>query len=309
MQFWETSKMGGRHFIARSGRAVVFGEDVGIVDAISALRKELGSCDAILVGAGAGFSTAAGLTYAGRRFDENFADFRDRFGIGDIYSGGFYPFPDLETYWAWWSRHIWVNRYVDPPGNTFQKLLALLQGRDYFVITTNVDHQFQRAGFDKERLFYTQGDYGLFQCSRPCHDATYDNEDVVREMYERQRDMHVPSELLPTCPRCGAAMVPNLRIDGTFVEDEGWHAAAERYAQFCRTHEHDRVLYLELGVGTNTPVIIKYPFWNATASNGRATYACVNMGEAITPATIAERSILVDADIDGTLDQLSDLAD
>lgn len=222
-----------------------------------------------------------------------------------MYSGGFYPFPTEEERWAYWSRAIMLNRYMDAPKDTYSKLLTLLDGKDYFVLTTNVDHCFQRAGFDKKRLFYTQGDYGLWQCSKPCCDRTYDNEEVVRRMYAEQRDMRVPTELVPRCPRCGAPMAMNLRTDDTFVEDSCWHAAAERYESFLRRCEGRHVLYLELGVGMNTPVIIKYPFWRMTYANESAVYACVNYGEARAPREIAERSICIDADIDAVLGGLA----
>ncbi len=251
----------------------------------------------MVIGAGAGLSAAAGFTYSGPRFTENFSDFIKAYGIRDMYSGGFYPFETPEEYWAWWSRHIFLNRYVDPPKPVYRDLLALVRNRDYFVLTTNVDHCFQKAGFDKHRLFYTQGDYGLWQCSLPCHQATCDNEEIVRRMVAEQRDMRVPTELVPRCPVCGRPMVPNLRCDDAFVQDAGWHAAAERYAAFLRRHEGLRVLYLELGVGTNTPVIIKYPFWRMTARNPNAVYACVNQGEAYAPREIGARSVCVDGDI------------
>ena len=269
--------------------------------ATARLARVIEEADAVVVGAGSGLSTAAGFTYSGARFDEHFADFRDRFGITDMYSGGFFPFPDAETRWAWWARHIMVNRYVKAPGSAYDDLLDIVRERDYFVITTNVDHQFQMAGFDKKRLFYTQGDYGLWQCSRPCCQKTYDNETAVREMAARERDMRIPRELVPKCPVCGAPMTMNLRCDDTFVEDAGWHAAQSRYRDFLRRHEGLRVLFLELGVGGNTPVIIKYPFWNAVARSPQATYACVNMGEALCPGDIEHRSILVDGDIVETL--------
>ena len=269
---------------------------------IAQLRQAVEEADAIVVGAGAGLSTAAGLTYAGERFERLFADFIEKYGIRDMYSGGFYPFATPEEQWAWWSRHIWCNRYEPAPKDTYGKLRALLAGKDYFVITTNVDHQFQKAGFDKARLFYTQGDYGLWQCSVPCHDKTYDNYETVKQMVERQRDMRVPSELVPRCPVCGEPMAMNLRADDTFVEDAGWHAAAARYQAFMGAHETGRVLYLELGVGGNTPVIIKYPFWRRVYANPQATYACLNYGEAVAPREIIARSILIDADIDTVLE-------
>lgn len=266
-------------------------------DNIKRLREEMETADAILIGAGAGLSTSAGLTYSGERFERYFSDFHERYGINDIYSGGFYPYETLEEYWAWWSRHIYYNRYDLPAGKPYTDLLELVKDRDYFVLTTNVDHQFQLAGFDKKRLFYTQGDYGLWQCSRVCHQKTYDNEELVRKMIAEQVNMKIPAELIPKCPVCGAPMTMNLRSDDTFVQDEGCYAAASRYDDFIRRHKDLHVLYLELGVGANTPVIIKYPFWQMTAKNYKATYACINYGEAIAPNEIIKQSICIDADI------------
>ncbi len=266
-------------------------------DNIRRLREALDTADAVVVGAGAGMSTAAGFAYTGERFQRYFADFAEKYGFSDMYSGGFYPFAAPEEFWAYWSRYIFINRYLDAPKPVYNDLLALVRDKDYFVITTNVDHCFQKAGFDKMRLFYTQGDYGLFQCSGPCRQETFDNEDAVRQMMERQRDMRIPSELLPVCPHCGRPLTMNLRADDAFVEDEGWHQAAERYEAFLRTHGSGRVLFLELGVGYNTPGIIKYPFWRMTARNRAATYACVNYGEAVCPSDIAGRSICMDEDI------------
>ena len=279
-------------------------EERNYKQAIAELRDAIDAADAIAVGAGAGLSTAAGLTYSGERFERYFGDFIAKYGFTDMYSAGFFPFQTLEEQWAYWSRHIWYNRYVEPPKDTYGKLLRLLEGKDAFVLTTNVDHQFQRAGFPKGRLFYTQGDYGLWQCCVPCHAKTYDNYDTVRRMIEEQRDMRVPGELVPRCPVCGEPMAMNLRADDTFVEDEGWHAAAGRYRDFLESHQEGKVLYLELGVGANTPVIIKYPFWRRTYANAQATYACVNFGEACAHPDIRDRSILIDADIDQVLGDL-----
>lgn len=261
------------------------------------LREALYTADAVLIGAGAGLSTSAGLTYSGERFERYFSDFYRKYGISDMYSGGFYPFETLEEYWAWWSRHIFYNRYVDPPLPVYQELLALVKDKDYFVLTSNVDHQFQRSGFDKSRLFYTQGDYGLWQCSKTCHNKTYDNETEVRQMLAQQQDMKIPSELIPRCPVCGAPMTMNLRCDDTFVQDRGWYAAQSRYAVFLQRHKQGKVLYLELGVGNNTPGIIKYPFWRYTLENPDAAYACVNLGQANVPREIADRSVFLNMDI------------
>lgn len=275
---------------------------------IERLQTSLQGCDAIVIGTGSGLSTAAGFTYTGERFEKHFSDFAQKYGIRDMYSGGFYPFPTQEEFWAYWSRYIYINRYQDAPKPVYNDLLKLVQDKDYFVITTNVDHCFQKAGFDKKRLFYTQGDYGLFQCSEPCCQETFDNEDVICEMVKRQEDMKVPTELLPTCPHCGKPMTMNLRCDDTFVEDEGWHRAAERYENFLRTRNGQKILFLELGVGYNTPVIIKYPFWQMTAKNPNATYVCINQGQAVCPREIERRSVCIDADIGQVLQNLFDAA-
>lgn len=266
-------------------------------DNIKKLKNEIDTADAIVIGAGAGLSASAGFDYAGERFERYFSDFHKKYGITDMYSGGFYPFETPEEYWAWWSRQILVNRYDAPVGKPYADLLKLVKDKDYFVLTTNVDHQLQRAGFDKKRLFYTQGDYGLWQCSKACHNKAYDNEEAVRRMVAEQDNMKIPSELIPKCPVCGAPMTMNLRCDDSFVQDEGWYSAAERYEDFMRRHMEKHVLFLELGVGYNTPAIIKYPFWRMTAGNANAVYTCINSGEMLCPKEIENRSICLDRNI------------
>ena len=271
---------------------------------IDTLRQVLNHADAVVIGAGSGLSTSAGFTYDGERFEQYFADFAAKYGIRDMYSGGFYPYSSLEEHWAYWSRYIYINRYQDASKPVYQDLFSLVKDKDYFVLTTNVDHCFQKAGFDKKRLFYTQGDYGLFQCSEPCRQETYDNEAVIRQMMERQEDMKIPTELLPVCPHCGKPLTMNLRSDDKFVEDEGWHRAAERYSEFLRRHEGQRILFLELGVGYNTPVIIKYPFWRMIAKNPNAFYACINQGQAVCPPEIERQAVCINADIGAVIAQL-----
>ena len=274
-------------------------------ETIERLKAALRDCDAVVVGAGAGLSTAAGFTYSGERFEEYFSDFEKEYGFHDMYSGGFYPFATPEEHWAYWSRYIYINRYMDAPKLVYDDLLKLVRDKDYFVITTNVDHCFQKIGFDKKRLFYTQGDYGLFQCSEPCCQETFDNEIVILEMVKRQENMKIPTELLPVCPHCGKPLTMNLRSDDKFVEDGGWHRAAERYENFLRTWQGQKILFLELGVGFNTPVIIKYPFWQMTAKNPNATYACINQGQAMCPREIQRQAICINADIGSILQGLS----
>lgn len=273
-------------------------------DKTTLLAEKISSADAVIIGAGAGLSTSAGFTYSGERFSKYFSDFKEKYGFTDMYYGGFYPYKTLEEYWAYWSRYIYINRYTDAPKTVYTDLLSIVKDKDYFVITTNVDHQFQKAGFDKKRLFYTQGDYGLFQCSKLCCNKTYDNESLVKEMIERQKNMKIPTELIPKCPVCGAPMTMNLRADDTFVQDEGWYAASGRYSDFLRRHKNLNVLYLELGVGGNTPVIIKFPFWRMTAENKNAFYACINFGEAVCPEQIKKQSICLNCDIGEVLSEL-----
>lgn len=272
-------------------------------DEINKLKKAVEEADAVVIGAGAGLSTSSGFVYNGERFEKHFSEFGKKYGFKDMYSGGFYPYETPEEMWAYWSRFIFVNRFLDAPKPVYENLLSLVKDKDYFVITTNVDHCFQKAGFDKKRLFYTQGDYGLFQCSEPCSDDTYENEEMIRNMVEKQKDMKIPTDLIPKCPKCGKPLTMNLRSDDKFVEDKGWHEAAKRYRDFLNGHD-GKILYLELGVGYNTPGIIKYPFWQMTAKNSKAIYACVNFGEAVFPEDIREQAICIDGDIGAVIDEL-----
>ena len=283
-------------------------------EAIEQLKQILSEAETVVIGAGSGLSTSAGFTYSGERFEKYFSDFAVKYGFQDMYSGGFAPFASLEERWAYWSRYIMINRYMDPPKPVYNNILSLVRNKDYFVLTTNVDHCFQKAGFDKKRLFYTQGDYGLFQCSEPCHHKTYDNEKQIRAMWEFRNEMKIPSELVPHCPVCGKPMSMNLRADDTFVTDEGWDQAANRYQTFLqsrnitsRSGQQDgtgNVLFLELGVGKNTPGIIKYPFWQMTAKNPNAQYVCINFGEAFAPYEIEKRSLCINDDIGEVLQAL-----
>lgn len=273
---------------------------------IKRLKQELEQAEAVVIGAGAGLSTSAGFTYSGERFTKYFSDFESKYGFHDMYSGGFYPYKTPEEYWAFWSRYILVNRYADAPVPVYENLLSLVKDKNYFVLTTNVDHCFQKAGFDKSRLFYTQGDYGLFQCSVPCHNNTYENEQTVREMVRQQKDMKIPSDLIPRCLVCGKPMTMNLRSDNKFVEDDGWHKAAARYERFVKEHADGNVLFLELGVGYNTPGIIKFPFMRMTAVNKRAFYVCINKGEVYIPEEIASQSLGISDDVKDTVARLQE---
>ena len=255
--------------------------------------------DAVLIGAGAGLTAACGpeFAYSSERFDQLFGDFARRYQFLDIKSGSLYPYGTPEEKWAFWSRSIWYNRYACPVDQAYLDLLELVGDMDYFVLTTNADHQFQRAGFARDRLFCTQGDYGLFQCATPCHEKTYDNREAIQAMVEQQRKQRVPSALVPTCPVCGGPMKPNLRTDDTFVQDAGWHAACDRYVTWRNAHATGKTLYLELGVGDDATAIIRHPFWHMVANNAQATYVQISQGDLVAPAHIAARTTLVNADI------------
>lgn len=292
---------------------------------IETLRQKINEADAVVIGAGAGLSTAAGYTYKGERFTHYFSDFAEKYGFEDMYTGGFHPYDTLEEHWAYWSRYIYINRYINPPTGLYEDLFRLVRDKDYFVLTTNVDHCFQKAGFDKNRLFYTQGDYGLFQCSLPCHSTTYDNEETVKKMVQSQgyeiKDgdlvlpentvpkMKVPTELVPKCPKCGRPMSMNLRADDSFVEDAGWNAAARRYDKFMEKHRGKNIVFLELGVGYNTPDIIKYTFWQYASQWRHAFYACINKGQAFVPVEIRDKAVGIDADIKDVVKEILNSAD
>lgn len=266
-------------------------------DYLAKILEKIESVDAILAGIGAGMSTSAGFEYSGERFERYFFDFKEKYDIKDMYEGGFYPFSSLEEYWAWWARQIYYNRYDVEIGKPYRDLLKILKDKNYFVLTTNVDHQIQKAGFDKAKLFYTQGDYGLWQCSTPCHNKTYDNQEKVRMMIEMQKDMKIPSHLVPYCPVCKKPMTMNLRIDDTFVQDEGWEQAKERYSDFLEKYKYSKIMFLELGVGSNTPGIIKYPFMQMTIQNENAMYVSINKQNSYLPKAIKDRSVQVQGDI------------
>ncbi len=279
----------------------------GYEEKIIELKGLIDSASVVVVGAGAGLSAAAGLEYGGQRFLRLFPEYMEKYGLQDMYSAAFYGHKTPEEFWGYFSKHIYYNRYKQELNSTYNNLLKLLVGKNYFVITTNVDHIFQKTGFEKQRLLYTQGDYGLFQCSVPCKNETYDNEEIVLEMLKKQQDLKIPTELVPHCPHCGAQMTTNLRKDSKFVEDSGWHKAFGRYENFISKHSYDKVLFLELGVGFNTPSIIKYPFWQMTYNNRNAVFSSINLGEAVCAREIKDRAILIEGDICTALQSLVDL--
>lgn len=262
------------------------------------------NADYILIGAGAGLSSAAGLTYSGKRFEENFKEFIDKYGMTDMYSAGFYPFPSEEARWGYWSKHSYINR-IEPEGlPLYRQLLKIIESKDYFVLTTNVDYQFQKSGFDESRIFATQGDYGLIQCMHGCHNKTYDAIEMFNQMNQAVKDCLVPSYMVPKCPVCGGPMTMNLRCDQYFVEDEKWNIAADYFDKFLKTIKNKKIVLLELGVGFNTPAIIRFPFEKMMRENNNATLVRLNLDEAIVPKNFGKRAIGINEDLNKSISDL-----
>ena len=268
------------------------------------LKELINDADAIIIGAGAGLSSAAGFEYGGKYFLDNFLYMNKKYGYKDMYSAGFHNFLTEEEKWGYWSKFIYLNRYKFGAAPLYKKLYEIVKDKNYFVITTNVDHQFQLAGFDKKRLFYTQGDYGLFQCKNKCHNKTYDNEDIIKEMVLNIKDGLIPKKLVPHCPVCNGLMDTNLRKDNMFVEDDGWHNAASNYQEFLLKNKDKKILFLELGVGLNTPAIIKYPFIRMTYEFRNAYYVSINKGYNLIPNEIKDKSIVIEEDINTVIEEL-----
>ena len=232
--------------------------------------------DYILIGAGAGFSTAAGIEYSGKRFTDNFGDFIEKYNLTDMYSAGFYPYKTQEEKWAYWARHVNLNRYSVGKTKLYSQLLEIVKDKDYFILTTNVDHQFWINGFENERIFATQGDYGLMQCAKACHNKLYNNKDFIKEALGKTVNCRIPSDLVPKCPVCGSDMDLNIRKDNFFLEDEEWIKMKYNYINFLRKSDDNKIVFLELGVGFNTPTIIRFPFEQMTLQNKSAKLIRLN---------------------------------
>lgn len=267
-------------------------------------KEMLAGAECILIGGGAGLSSAAGLTYGGARFWEHFPDFMQKYGMTDMYSAGFYPFDTQEEKWAFWSRHILLNRWDPPAMPLYRALYELVREKNYFVITTNVDAQFEKAGFDPERLFAVQGDYGLLQCAKGCHDTLYPNEELMRKMAAGQTDCRIPSALVPKCPVCGGEMEVHIRKDAYFTEDDAWQRAAQRYDAFVEEARTKKTLLLELGVGFNTPGIIRFPFERLALRRERTHLVRINRDDPGTPPALAEKSLAFSKDLADVLSKL-----
>lgn len=269
--------------------------------------KMLQKADAILIGAGAGLSTAAGLVYSGKRFTDNFQEYIDKYGsryMSDMYSSGFYPFKKEEEKWGYWAKHAYINR-IEPEGlPVYKQLYELVKNKSRFVLTTNVDHQFQKSGFSEKEVFATQGDYGRIQCARGCHQKTYDAIESFKQMVQVTKECEIPSYMVPKCPVCGGKMTMNLRCDQYFVEDDFWHEQDAKFGEFLTDNMNKNLVLLELGVGFNTPTIIRFPFENLVRENKNISLIRLNLDEAVVPESFGKRAIGINEDIGKVLSDL-----
>lgn len=270
----------------------------------TALIKE---SEYILIGAGAGISTAAGLTYNGKRFTDNFSEFIKKYGtiyMKDMYTAGFYPFPTQEEKWGYWSKHSLLNRFLPPALPLYKQLYDIIKEKNYFVLTTNVDHQFYKSGFEAKRIFATQGDYGAIQCEKACHPKIYNAKKQFYAMDKARQNCMIPSYMVPKCPVCGGNMTMHLRSDNYFVEDENWHNMASHYIDFLEKMHGKKGVLLELGVGFNTPAIIRFPFEKMTYENSNLSLIRLNLNEAMVPEILEDRVIGIGGDMSKTISDL-----
>lgn len=274
------------------------------MDALERVSAALAKTPAVLIGGGAGLSAAAGIDYSGDAFRRAFADYIARYGFSDLYSSGFYPFPTEAERWAYWARHVDYAAVKPPAMPLYVRLLELVRGKEYFVITTNVDAQFEKAGFAPERLFAVQGDYREMQCANACHRKVYSNLDAVQRILETTQDLTIPAGSVPRCPVCGGRMEMHLRIDEHFIEDEKWHRAARRYEEFLAGHAKGETVLLELGVGFNTPTIIRYPFEELAFFNRGALLVRLNRENIPLRLPIQSRTVTITEPMQAVVAQL-----
>lgn len=271
------------------------------------VKNLINKADYILIGAGAGLSTAAGLDYSGKRFEDNFGEFIEKYDFTDMYTAGFYDFNTEEEKWAFWAKHMYLNDIGIGATKLYKDVLNLVKDKKYFVITTNVDDQFYKAGFDKEKVFAMQGSLKYIQCSKACHNKLYDATDLVKEMINKTKDCKIPTELVPVCPVCGEKMEVNVRIDANFVQDENWYKQDKRYGEFLDKSQDKNLLLLEIGVGFNTPGIIRFPFEQMVYNNVNTHLVRINKDYAFASKEIEDKTILFNEDTNKIVEDLKEI--
>lgn len=239
-------------------------------------KQAIKQADYIIIGAGSGLSTAAGLLYSGEKFEKDFREFIEKYHFDNLYSASFYEFKTQEEKWAFFAKMIKLNRYNEKPLKLYQELYEIVKNKEYFVLSTNVDGQFYNSGFDKDKIFEVQGDYSYLQCENACHNKLYNNKELVEKWLRNTKNCKIPSDLVMKCPVCGGNMDMNLRKDANFVQDENWYRQSEKYEDFLSRSKGKNVVLLEIGVGFNTPGIIRFPFERMTAISEKTTLIRIN---------------------------------
>ena len=267
-------------------------------------KQAIKQADYIIIGAGAGLSTAAGLEYSGESFQTNFKEFIDKYDFDNLYSASFYEFETQEEKWAFFAKMIKLNRYNEKPLKLYQELYEIVKNKEYFVLSTNVDGQFYNSGFDKDKVFEIQGDYSYLQCENACHNKLYDNRELVEKWLQNTKDCKIPSNLVMKCPVCGGNMDMNLRKDANFAQDENWYRQSKRYSEFLARAKN--VVLLEIGVGFNTPGIIRFPFEQMTANNEQITLIRINKDYPLPMLEISSKTISFDEDTNKIIEDLKE---
>ena len=269
-------------------------------------KQAIKQADYIIIGAGSGLSTAAGLLYSGEKFEKDFKEFIEKYHFDNLYSASFYEFKTQEEKWAFFAKMIKLNRYNEKPLKLYQELYEIVKNKEYFVLSTNVDGQFYNSGFDKDKVFEMQGDYSYLQCENACHNKLYNNRDLVEQWLQNTKDCKIPSKLVMKCPVCGGNMDMNLRKDANFVQDSNWYKASKRYEDFLDKIKNKNVVLLEIGVGFNTPGIIRFPFEQMTANNVKTTLIRINKDYPFPMLEIRNRTISFDEDTNKIIEDLNE---
>ena len=269
-------------------------------------KQAIKQADYIIIGAGSGLSTAAGLLYSGEKFEKDFREFIEKYHFDNLYSASFYEFKTQEEKWAFFAKMIKLNRYNEKPLKLYQELYEIVKNKEYFVLSTNVDGQFYNSGFDKDKIFEVQGDYSYLQCENACHNKLYNNKELVEKWLRNTKNCKIPSDLVMKCPVCGGNMDMNLRKDANFVQDENWYRQSEKYEDFLSRSKGKNVVLLEIGVGFNTPGIIRFPFERMTAISEKTTLIRINKDYPNPMLEIENKTISFDEDTNKIIEDLKE---
>lgn len=277
------------------------------IEKIQHLSELIYNTDAIVIGGGSGLSSAAGYNHYhwSSVFLKQMGVFQEHYGFTSPFAGFYHCFSSLEEQWAYYAAYTRAIQTADI-GKPYLDLKNIIGNKPHFIITTNIDGQFERV-FSTKHICDFQGNFRYFQCSQPCHDTIYNNETSIEKIFFNINKFRVPSELVPRCPKCGRQMVPWVR-DDAFLEGESWKLSLKNYYDFLEKwllqNNSSKVLLLELGVGDMTPSIIKLPFWEITEKNANVTYVCINKNKSSMPMHIKDKSLHITGDLSLVLEEL-----